>query len=193
MRGPTVTAFLPAIALAVLLQGCFTIVHDRQFTYRDPVDIDSTTIRTDGYYYLTTGSATDTTDATIRPLILWSDGTAARGFMSMPRTEFERTIDTYLRERVSWGAFRVEGDSIRFQFLGPAVGGVQVNIYRVVEYDGEMLSDTAFVIHSVEVTTGPLAGENSITQVFHFEPLPPEAKPDSSNWLHERYRTGDDS
>jgi len=193
MSGQTITAFLSAVALAVLLQGCFTTVHDRQFMYREPVDIDSTAIRTDGYYYRVAGREAGEQDISILPLILWGDGTAALGFVTMPKLKFERTIDTYLREKVSWGAFRVEGDSIRFQFLMGAIGGVQVNTYRVVEYEGRVLGDTSIVISVVRATSGPQEGERAINRTYHFEPLPPGAKPDSSNWLHERYRAGDDS
>jgi len=189
MPGKQTPVLLVVILVAVILNGCFTIVRDRAFTYRNPVQVDTSVIRTDGYYFLTTDT-TDRGDAYGRPLILWQDGTLAEGFVNLGKTTFERTLETYLQENVFWGAYRARGDTIRKQYLAQAP---DMNIFRVVRYEGRIRGDTAISVRSVEVTSWPGKGTWSVHRIYHFTPLPPGAKPDSSNWLHERYRAGDDS
>jgi len=193
MLGKQTPVLLVVMLGALVLNGCFTIVRDRAYTFREPVRIDTSVIETNGYFFLQTEGADGEADAYGHPLILWQDGTLAKGFVNLEKTKFDYNIEAYIENNVSWGAYRVHGDTIRMQYLASAIGGIDINTYRVVRYEGRIRGDTAISIHSVEVTSGPREGTSSVYRVYHFEPLPPGAKPDSSNWLHERYRTGDDS
>ena len=189
MLGKQTSVFLVVVLAALILSGCFTIVRDRAYTFREPVQVDTAALRIDGYYYLTTGGGDSERGISLRPLVLWSDGTSAMGFVSRKKSKLEQTLETYLEENVSWGAYRVHGDTIRMQYLAVAIGGIDLNTFRVLRYEGRIRGDTLITLHSVEVTSGPNEGTAPIREVYNFEPLPPGAKPDSSNWLHERYRT----
>jgi len=193
MLGKQTPVLLIVMLVALVLNGCFTIVRDGAYTFREPVQVDTAALRIDGYYYLTTGVGGSERGITVLPLVLWSDGTAAKGFVSRKKSKLERTLETYLEENVSWGAYRVHGDTIRIQYLARAIGGIDINTFRVVRTEGRIHGDTLITLHSVEVTSGPKEGTAPIREVYNFEPLPAGAKPDSSNWLHERYRTGDGS
>ena len=186
MLGKQTSVFLVVVLAALILSGCFTIVRDRAYTYRDSVRIDTSLIRTDGYYFLTTDSTQGEADPYGRPLIFWQDGTLAEGFVTLNKTQIEQRVKTYIQENVFWGGYRVHRDTIRMQYLMQAL---DMNLFRVVRYEGHIRGDTAISVHSVEVTSGPKEGTSSVQRIYHFTPLPPGAKPDSSNWLHDRYRT----
>lgn len=203
---------LPILFVLVASASC---VIDRHFRYRKPVKVDAG-LKMSGYYYTIDKSRTPISGGnTINSIVLWRDGTVAFfsyiGEVAERKTErvgygdleaAHEQFQSYLSrldekkeyrekggEGPSWGGFRVEGDSISIQvmkrvgFGGPAK-------YGVVEYRGKMLNDTTFVLtdlinprRGIEGKVGRKYGTGATYHFYRWD-----EKPDSTNWLHERYR-----
>lgn len=189
-------ASFPLALMSLLLAGCSGI-NAGAFTFRENVAIDEEKLRLDGYYYYPTVEASSfATGGVVHPLLLWADGTAAffgagvakfdedydpedgpleYGTIEEAHEVFLRRLRSLERDKdspVEWGAFRIQGDTIRIQVFRPVesrLGGLDV-----IDYAGVILSDTTFVI------TTPGYPESGWQETFRFHPL--EEKPPSTNW-----------
>lgn len=174
--------------VGLVLAGCVT-VRDRNFTYRDPVQIDTTKLRLDGYY-MSPYVLPYLGDLSARLLMLWEDGTAV-DLQSRKRGKdlvgFEQNVGKIDRSRDNmseWGAFRIEGDTISMQIVQRFTSGSPWKVYDTIEYRGVIKNDTTFVIK--EAFTPGEGWRDMNDRTYHFRPL--DNKPDSDNWLKEDER-----
>jgi hypothetical protein len=202
---------LDAIILLVLATLTFSacVIASRHFTYRESVEISEESLRLDGYYFQKDtrkkgdpdSSFPGYTGTTIRPVVLWRDGTAAftsawrgkilssekyeatrYGTLREAQKKFESKIDSLIsgkKKTSGWGAFRVRDDSISIQVMMEGGGGRPFQFFPV-EHNGVILNDTTFVLTEFVYHVSPYEGTHSQSDTFHFKKF--EDKPNSSNW-----------
>jgi hypothetical protein len=188
-------------ALGLSLAGC-SIVEGTLFPLPEAPAREGGPLRLNGYYYAVEENP-EGTGTLIRPILLWSDGTAAYFSAGVaqfaegddsdyapPQYGTEQEAHAVFAERLrdldrgpsgatDWGAFRVRGDSITVQAV---VNFDRLTPSSVVEYKGIVLSDTSFALPTYPSgSTRPLE-----FRTYYFQPL--SDKPPSSNWTHERLR-----
>lgn len=194
---------LSFLMILVFTVGC-VIVREEGFTYREPVKMEDSPIRLDGYYYEVGDSSRITRGTAIYPLLLWEDGTAAyftrgyaktikdnapgpilQGSLAEARAVFEEKMDRLFTGKKSdpaqWGRFRIQGDSISLQVM-VWDGSSLHDVYRTLEMSGKILNDTTFVLRTGRTFTGAYSGAGSINRRYHFCPLEEKGKPPSDNW-----------
>lgn len=209
---------LGLLLLALCVAGCTTIYRDEAFTFREATTIDTSVLRLDGYYYKVIEDeeiASLARGTEIKGLLLWRDGTAAIGLygskylrgdpgdsvywgnLKQAQASLESNLDGFPDGHLSlmWGAFRIEGDAITMQFLSFGTFTIPFLVpfwpyYGVSFRYGTIPNDTT--IHIKRVERRKLFEKDydrPVGMQYHFKSLPPGAKPDSSNWIHDRYRT----
>lgn len=155
--------YIILLLFSVFIVGCTHQIGERFYTYRDAEPVPPNQLRTDGYYYRMQDSLPD---PVIQPIVLWSDGTAARfpghgtllsydeaaSLSEEERLErahhvFQETLATMGRSRKTvptWGAFRVRSDSITIQYICRYWSLPRV--YSTCKEKGVRANDSTFVI-----------------------------------------------
>lgn len=216
LKGQSAIKTALATVLLVGVSGCYTTVVDESFTFRDPVSVSGGQLHTNGYYCTKryySKSANIFTGTTVQCFILWQDGTAVR-FPGIGRVkkdevgnvvfgsleEAHQTFSSHL-DSISalqgwgrrdpsgpwWGGYRIRRDSIFIHYMKDAVSGGFSHKYVASKDAGTILNDTTFALEGVFKADACPGDTTEVCRgTYRFHPL--KKKPDSSNWLHERYR-----
>jgi hypothetical protein len=202
--------------LLCVASGCYTVVRDETFDYREPERVRRDQLRTDGYYCTKryySESSNIFTGTTVQCFIFWQDGTSVSfsgagrvkkdevgnvvlGSFEEAHQAFRTRLDSISalpswgeRDPSSpyWGAYRIRGDSIFIQSMADAVSGGFSHRYVAAKDTGTVLSDTTFVLESVFKANACPGDTTEVCRgTYRYRRL--DTKPDSTNWLHERYR-----
>jgi hypothetical protein len=166
-----------SIIIFVFLTCCTYIVGESErLTFKKSPNM-SGKLNLQGYYLLTDTMAGEKLSRNV--YFLYEDGKIF-DMASYDEEEFderyftdEKLLQKLKQNRVSWGLYKISGDSISYEKWYHSGGPPKVTYIR----RGSILNDTTFIITGFERSHG--GGSGSLNEVYHFHKFHP--KPDSTN------------
>jgi hypothetical protein len=163
-----VKAIVSLCCAFILISGC-TVIKYKLLTYRGSYVLKDRIIRTDGYYFQTSGSGY------IEAYMFFPDGYVYQGSYNS-HEQFREYLQKINEQKYGWGVYRIDNDTIKLQHFEARGSELQV-VWEVIEIHG-------IVMHSEKLR---LFQSQLSQKVYHFDEtysfMKLDTIPSNRNWL----------
>jgi hypothetical protein len=157
-----------------LFSRCVT-VKNKEITFSGAYSLKTNIIRTDGYYY-----KEDPAYNLVTIFVFFENGYLFQGSYDSHEKVQELVYGASLKDRkYSWGAYKIDSDTIKVQFFSPARGNELKAVWDVLEMHGN-IRDAEHLSFYRSWLQGKVRQFQSNYQ-FH----PMDKRLDGTNWLME--------